>query len=312
MMPFSTISGESCGWEDALFTVTSASCVTGLVVQDTAEYWSPFGQVIILLCIQIGGLGVMMTTAALLLTTRRKITVSERMLIGQSISIDEISGVVRLARGVLIGTMAIEGVGAVILTLRFSRQFPFWDSLWKGIFHSVSAFCNAGFDLMGNNYEGLSSYVGDFTVSMTIAFLIIIGGLGFYVWNDVRAYKTKKKLSIHTKIVLFTTAALLVFGTIGFMVLEWNNPATIGNEGFGSKLIASFFQSTTTRTAGFDQMIQANMTPGSQALSCLLMFVGGSPGSTAGGIKTTTLIVILFTAISAMRGKSSTVVLQRT
>lgn len=313
-MPFATRSGQSAGLMTALFTATSASCVTGLVVEDTYLFWSPAGQAIILSLVQIGGLGFMMVAAGFSFVVRRRITLRERLLLGKSLNVDDMAGIVRLAKGILLGTFAIEGMGAVILSIRFARDFGLRGGIVKGVWTSVSAFCNAGFDLMGETgaYTSLAGYLGDPAVTLTVALLIILGGLGFYVWNDVVNCPQNGRYRLHTHLVLFTTVVLLLAGTIGFLVFEWNNPQTIGGKGVFSRVLASFFQSASLRTAGFDQMGQGGLTSASQALSVILMFVGGSPGSTAGGIKTTTLAVLILTAIAPYRGKDRADVFGRT
>ncbi len=317
MLPTATASGQSAGFLTALFTTTSASCVTGLVVQDTLTFWSGSGQLTILILIQIGGLGVMLSVATVMLALGRRITVKERLLISQSISMSEVSGIVRLAKQIIFGVVIFEGIGALLLTAAFvGGGTPFWQALWKGIFHSISAFCNAGFDLMGDfaSFTGMRSNVA---ITLTLSALIILGGLGFYVWNDLWKNATLSKserhtLSIHTKVVLWTTALLIIGGTIGFMALEWNNPQTIGNDGTATKIMSSFFQSVTTRTAGFNQLDQASLTSGGNLLTQALMFIGGSPGSTAGGIKTTTFMILCTSVWAILRGKAGAVIGGRT
>ncbi len=315
MLPAATLSGQSAGFERAIFTATSASCVTGLVIEDTLTYWSGFGKTVILVLIQIGGLGVMMIAGFLFLLLGRRIGVRERMLIGRSISVDDLSGVVRLLRHVLLWTLLIEGVGALLLTIRFAPQFGFVTGLKKGIFHAVSAFCNAGFDLMGD-FASLSAYHGDWLVTLVISALVIVGGLGFYVWGDlfrcIRNRDRHNKLRTHTKLVLHTTLWLLLGGTAFILLAEWNNPATIGTLSGSDKVLSAFFQSVTCRTAGFEQVAQAAFTPAGRLFSQILMFIGGSPGSTAGGIKTTTIVIILLAARAALRGNQHTVLYRRT
>lgn len=307
MLPFATRSGESANPVTALFTATSATCVTGLIIEDTYVFWSPFGQAVILLLIQIGGLGFMMVAAGISIILGRRITMRERLLIGKSMNVDDLAGIVRLAKGVIIGTFSFEAAGALILAVRFSKDFGWRGGIIKGIWHSVSAFCNAGFDLMGQiePFSGMAFYMRDPAVTLTICLLIIVGGLGFYVWSDIVTNPPNGKLKLHTKLVLVTTGVLLTVGTLAFFSFEYSNPATIGNESVGVKLMAAFFQSTTVRTAGFSQMAQDALTAPSRAMSDILMFIGGSPGSTAGGIKTTTLAVLTLTAIAPFRRKNS-------
>lgn len=305
-MPFATRSGQSAGVVTALFTATSATCVTGLIVEDTYLFWGPFGQAVILTLIQVGGLGFMMVAAGFSFVLRRRITMRERLLLGQSLNVEEMAGIVRLARGILAGTFAIETMGALILSIRFIRDFGLRGGIIKGVWTSVSAFCNAGFDLMGETgaYVSMGGYLGDPAVTLTISLLIILGGLGFYVWSDLVTCPKNGRFRLHTNLVLVTTGILLLVGMLGFLVLEWNNPQTLGEKGFFDRIMAAVFQSATVRTAGFDQLGQAALTSASQALSIVLMFIGGSPGSTAGGIKTTTLAVLVLTAFAPYRGRN--------
>ena len=311
MLPFATRSGESAGAVTALFTATSATCVTGLVVEDTYLFWSPFGQAVILCLIQTGGLGFMTIAIALSLLLRRKISLRERRLVGTSLNMDGLSGMVRLVKRVLCGTLLFEGMGALILSVRFARDYGILGGIGRGIFHSVSAFCNAGFDILGDQgaYISLGGYTGDFVVTVTISLLIILGGLGFFVWSDIYSARDNKgRLHTQSKIVLRSTALLLLLGTVFFFIAEYENPQTMGNQGFFGRLLSAFFQSTTTRTAGFAQLNQAYLTGASKAMSVALMFVGGSPGSTAGGVKTVTLAVLLMAALSSLRGTYQTTV----
>lgn len=313
-MPFATRSGQSAGLMTALFTSTSATCVTGLVVEDTWLFWSPAGQAVILALIQAGGLGFMMVAAGFSFLVGRRITIRERLLIGKSLNVDDLSGIVRLARGILLGTFAVEGIGAVLLSIRFARDFGLRGGIVRGVWTSVSAFCNAGFDLMGSQgaYSSLSAYLGDPAVTLTVSLLICIGGLGFYVWADIVRRPPNGRLRLHTHLVLATTAILLVVGAAGFCLLEWNNPQTLAGENPFSRVMAGLFQSASVRTAGFDQMGQGSLTAASRALTVILMFIGGSPGSTAGGVKTTTIAVLILTAVAPFRGKSRASVFGRT
>ena len=307
MLPISSQAGEATNPLTALFTATSATCVTGLVLVDTGTYWSNFGHWVILLMIQIGGMGFMLFLTTFSILVGRRITIRERLLISKSISLDNMSGIVKLAKRIIGYTLLLEGFGAVILAVRFMRDFPFWSAVKKGIFHSVSAFCNAGFDLLGEveQFSSLTHYNGDFSVTFTISFLIILGGLGFYVWDDVLSNRIGNKLNLHSKIVLTTTAIIIVTGTVFFLFTEWNNPLTLANEPVTTKAMSSFFQSVTCRTAGFNQISQAGMTPASKAFSIVLMFIGGSPGSTAGGVKTVTLAILVLGAIATLKGRST-------
>lgn len=307
-LPAASRSGEPTAFIDALFTATSATCVTGLVTVGTATHWSGFGQVVILLLIQIGGLGFMTLASVASFLLRRTITLRERLVMSTGLGLSENAGIVRLTRRVLLGTFAFEAAGAVLLSCRFVPQFGLGRGIRMGIFHSVSAFCNAGFDLLGtpdNPFSSLVGYVDDPLVNLTIMALIVIGGLGFFVWGDIWDKRCLPRLSLHTKLVLVTTALLLVGGCVLTLVFEWNNPATLGPLSAGEKVLASAFQSVTLRTAGFNTIDQAALEGPTQALSCLLMMIGGSPGSTAGGIKTVSAAVLVLSAVSALRGRTS-------
>lgn len=304
-LPVSTKTEGSCGFVNALFTATSATCVTGLVVGDTWQYWTNFGQVVILVMIQIGGLGFMTLATVFSFLLHRKIGLHERLIIVQSLNLNDINGVVRLVRHVLIGTAAFEGAGAVVLTCRFVPRFGFAEGLWRGVFHSISAFCNAGFDIMGKAApnSSLALYAEDAVVNIVLMVLIVVGGLGFFVWEDIARARSWKRLRVHSRIVIVTSAVLIVGGAAAFALMEWTNPATIGDMPTGSKLLCSAFQSVTTRTAGFAAIDQAGLTGGSKLMTMLLMFIGGSPGSTAGGVKTVTVAVLLMSAMRTLRGR---------
>ncbi|MBQ7036984.1 MAG: Trk family potassium uptake protein [Clostridia bacterium] len=302
--------GDRISTLDTMFTATSATCVTGLITTDTATHWSFFGEVVILILIQIGGLGFMTILTLLSFMTRRKITLKERMILSESLSGAELGGIVKLIRRVLLGTVFFELLGASLLAFVFIPDFGVGKGIWKSIFISVSAFCNAGFDVMGDTYgafSGLEPYVHNVTVNLTVCFLIIMGGIGFLVWGRPR----QKYMPLHTKIVLLVTGLLLAGGTVLFYVFEYNNPATIGSFSFGEKVLASFFQSVTTRTAGFNTIPNAELSIPSKLISMLLMFIGGSPGSTAGGIKTVTFAIVLWGAFSSIRGQGDVAIFRR-
>jgi trk system potassium uptake protein TrkH len=303
-LPISSRDGHSIGFINALFTATSAVCVTGLVLVDTYTHWTIFGQVIILLLIQVGGLGFMALATLFSLALGRKISFKERLLIAESLNQNSPQGMVKLIKDILLGTLIFEGLGAIILSIRFIGQFGIRNGIYKGIFHSVSAFCNAGFDLMGEygQFSSLTSYVEDPVVNLTIILLIIIGGLGFAVWEDVYKTRNFSELRLHTKLVLVVTAILLISGFIFFLALEYSNAKTLQPLGFKGKILASIFQSVTPRTAGFNTLSLPDLTNASKLITMALMFIGGSPGSTAGGIKTATAGVLLFTVISVLRG----------
>ncbi len=303
-------------WTDpltALFTATSATCVTGLVLVDTAQYWNGFGQLVILLLIQVGGLGFMTMATLFSLLTRRTITLRERMVLSTGLNLSDPAGIVRLTRRVLLGTLAFEGAGAVILACRFSLDFGILEGVKLGIFHSISAFCNAGFDLLGRNqaFVSMSGYVDDPVVNLTLIALIVIGGLGFFVWSDVYEKKKFQRFGLHTKLTLTMTAALLLGGWVLTMWFEWTNPGTLGGLSTPGKVLASAFQSATLRTAGFSGIDQGALTGPSQGLAVVMMLIGGSPGSTAGGLKTVTVAVLLLTAWTAVCGRSEVIAFER-
>ncbi|MDF2839800.1 MAG: potassium uptake protein TrkH family [Clostridia bacterium] len=300
-LPISSRSNLSPGLVNAFFTATSATCVTGLVVFDTYTQWSVFGQVVILLLIQVGGLGFMTTITMFSFVLRRKIGLKERGLLRESVNTMYIGGIVRLTQKILIGTLLFEGIGAIILAIRFVPRMGLATGIYNGIFHSVSAFCNAGFDLMGRygKYSSLTSFSGDVFVNLTIIILIIIGGIGFFVWDDIVKNKHRfRKYQLHTKIVLTMTAILVALGSIGFYIFE--NANLLSDMGVSEKVIASIFAAVTPRTAGFNTIDTSALTPASKLLTLVLMFIGGSPGSTAGGIKTTTLAVLLISLWSSL------------
>lgn len=313
-LPVASRSGESCGFLDALFTATSATCVTGLTRFDTWSQFSGFGQVVVICLIQVGGLGFMSIATMVVFLLRRKVGLKQRMVMAQALSVSDMDGVVRLQKWVLVGSFSIEALGALILTLRFLPQYGFGTALKWGVFHSISAFCNAGFDIFGEISPGSSlvMFQSDPLVLLTLSALVIIGGLGFLVWQDVVLNRRFKKLTVYTRLVLLATAILLLAGMAAVALTEWNNPETLGSMSTGDKLLNSFFQSVTLRTAGFVSFDQAAMTDGSKAMCVLLMLVGGSSGSTAGGIKTVTVVVLILFLISRARGKSSVNVFKRT
>ena len=312
MLPIAS-RGEPAGFLDALFTSTSATCVTGLVVRDTFTDWTVFGQLVILALIQLGGLGFMTIACLFFFALRRRIGLRQRMVLAQALGSDTYSGIVSLVRNILRGTAAVEGVGALILFFRFLPEFGFGRALWYGVFHSVSAFCNAGFDVLADVDAGgsLCRYVTDPVVNFTIMALIVIGGLGFAVWGDIRHHRRFSRLSVYSRLVVIITTVLIFGGAGVFAALEWNNPNTIGDLTVPQKLMAALFQSVTLRTAGFATFDQNALSDVSKAASDLLMLVGGSSGSTAGGVKTATVGVILLSAWSTARGRTSVHVMKR-
>lgn len=314
MLPFSSRSGISCGFVPALFTATSATCVTGLSLFDTYTQWSGFGQIIILVLIQLGGLGFMSIASLLIFMLGRRVGLKERMVIAQALSVNDLDAAVRLQKTVLVGSFAIEAVGAVVLMLRFLPQVGFPQALKWGVFHSVSAFCNAGFDIFGAVEPGSSliTFQSDPVVLLTISALIIIGGLGFLVWQEMISCRMWKRCSVYAKLVMIATATLLAGGTVAFLALEWNNPQTLGPMTWWDKLLNGFFQSVTTRTAGFASFDQAGLSDGGKGISMMLMLIGGSSGSTAGGVKTVTAMVLMLFLWSRLRGKNTVTVFRRT
>ncbi len=313
-LPAASQSGESSGFLPALFTATSATCVTGLTFFDTWSRWSGFGQTVIICLIQIGGLGFMSVATMIVFLLRRKVGLKQRMVMAQALSMSDMDGVVRLQKWVLVGSFSIEAIGAVILTARFLPVYGFSTALKWGVFHSISAFCNAGFDIFGELSPGTSlvPFQSDPVVILTLGALVVIGGLGFLVWQDVVLNRRFKKLTVYTRLVLLTTGALLVLGTGLFALTEWNNPETIGNLSTGDKLLNSFFQSVTVRTAGFFSFDQGALTEAGKGVTIFLMLIGGSSGSTAGGVKTVTMVVLVLFLWARARGKSEVCVFKRT
>lgn len=312
MLPCSARSYEWTRPVVAFFTAVSASCVTGLVLVDTVSHWSPFGQVVILLLIQIGGLGFMTIATLFTRLLRHKLSLRRRAVLAESINASQIGRITDISRTILVGTAVVELTGAALLSIRFIPQFGLSRGIWYAVFHSVSAFCNAGFDLMGlrSPYSSFTAYSGDALVILTLSALILIGGIGFLVWDDVITHKRNvKKYSLHTKLTLCVTAILTVGGAILFYVFE----AGKMNRGLpvGDQILISLFSSVTPRTAGFNSVDTAALSPASKLLTIILMFIGGSSGSTAGGIKTTTTAVIIISLISSIRGRKCVSVLHR-
>lgn len=313
-LPAASRSGVSCGFRPALFTATSATCVTGLVMYDTGSQWSTFGQVVIITLIEIGGLGFMSAASAVIFLFRRKVGMRQRMLMAQAISVDDMQSVVKVQKWVILGSLSVQACGALVLFLRFLPEFGFGRALAWGVFHAISAFCNAGFDIWGSVLEpGQSAAVfnHDPVVLITLMALIFVAGLGFLVWEEVVRVKRFKNFSVYTKLVLIASAALLILGAVLTLLLEWNNPDTLGNMPWGQKILNSFFQSVTLRTAGFASFDQAGLTEGGKAVSILFMLVGGSSGSTAGGAKTVTIMVLLLFIGTRLRGRTTVTVFKR-
>ena len=299
-LPFATRSGK-VDFLTSFFTATSATCVTGLIIEDTFVHWSYFGQAVILILIQIGGLGFITIISLFTVVSRKRASLSQRKLALQSAGGVSLGGVRSLLKTILIGTFAVEFIGAFILCFAFVPQYGWGLGIWEAVFTSISAFCNAGFAITDaiTGYTSLMPFIGNPLVIITVVLLIIIGGIGFFVWGDVaRNGIHLKKYSLHSKLVLTTTGALILGGWVLFAIFEWNNPATIGNQSVGTKILASLFLSVTPRTAGFNTIDYASMTSAGSALTMVFMFIGGSPGSTAGGIKTVTLAVFFLSFIA--------------
>lgn len=313
-LPISSADGKVVSYVDALFTATTATCVTGLVTVPTVSTWSIFGQVIILLLIQIGGLGVITIAASIMMMLGKRIGIGNRILIQDSFNLNSLSGIVKFIKKVIIGTLIIEGIGTLLYMTVFVPDFGI-KGIWISVFNSVSAFCNAGIDIISEN--SLCDYALNPVINLTTSFLIISGGIGFVVWWDViEIIKNKKRrhlrfLSLHSKIAISATAVLIVVGTILFFIFEYNNPLTMQSYSLIEKVEASFFQSVTTRTAGFATIPQENFTNASSIVSLLLMFIGGSPVGTAGGIKTVTFVILLATAASVIKNKRTIDVFNR-
>lgn len=314
MLPVSSRSGQSAGVLPSLFTATSATCVTGLVLFDTWTQWSNFGQAVILLLIEVGGLGFMSVASLVVFALRRKIGLKQRMVMAQALSVDDMASVVKLQKWVIIGSLCIQFCGALVLFLRFLPQYGVQRAAWWGIFHAVSSFCNAGFDVVGSVAPGANMMVfqHDPVVLITLMLLVVIGGLGFFVWEEVVRLHCFRKFSVYTKLVLITTGVLLLSGAAAVCAVEWNNPGTLGNLPLQDKLINSMFQSVTLRTAGFSSIDQAQLTDAGKGISMLLMLIGGSSGSTAGGLKTVTFVVLLLFIWNRARGRQSVCVFKRT
>ena len=303
MLPFSSKSGQTTPFLDSLFTATSASCVTGLVTLDTFTHWSLFGQCVILVMIQLGGLGFMTIATFFVLLVNRRLGLRGREILSESISSFQLGGILGLAKKIVIITAALEFTGAALLMIRFCPQFGFWRGLYISLFHSVSAFCNAGFDLLGRfgQYGSFVPYYNDLLVNAVLIALIVIGGLGFLVWDDVMNHGFRlRKYRLHSKVVLTATAILLFGGALILFFTEANDACA--GMSFCERVLTALFGSTTARTAGFNTIDIAKMSDGGKLTTIILMFIGGSPGSTAGGIKTTTVFTLLIYTFSYIRG----------
>lgn len=315
MLPVSAASGEMTNFIDSLFTATTSVCVTGLVTVPTYAHWSVLGQVVIALLVQVGGLGVITFTMLFLMALGKRIGLKQRLLIQDAYNLDTIQGMVILIKKILKGTLIVEGAGALLYMTVFIPEFG-WIGIWKSVFNAISAFCNAGMDVLGP--DSLAPYVANPIVNITTMLLIILGGIGFPVWwsvLDMLCRRRRKRrtlfsgahhLPLHTKMVLFMTLSLIAGGALLIFLLEYNNPETLGNLPWWQKIQAALFQSVTTRTAGFLTISQAGLRKATAMICCLLMFIGGSPSGTAGGVKTTTVAILVLTVISIIKGRNDT------
>ena len=309
-LPVASATGKPVPWFDTLFTATSAVCVTGLVVRDTGTTYSAFGHVVLLILIQIGGLGFMTFATMLFRIIGRSISMRDRMIMQDSLNEDDMGGIVSLISWVARSAFTVELVGAALLSIRLIPQFGVGKGLFFSLFHSVSAFCNAGFDLFGGG-RSLTGYTGDVLVNLTAVGLVVIGGLGFGALHDILHRRSFRRLRLHTKLVLVSYFALLFGGMLIVLALEWNNPATLGPLSLKDKLLAALFQSVTLRTAGFNTIDQAALRDATKLIGGFMMLIGAAPASTGGGIKVTTLAILILTVRMVARGESSIVVFER-
>lgn len=307
MLPFAHEASTPPRFIDALFTATSATCVTGLVVVDTGTYWTTAGQIVILALIQLGGLGFMTMATLFAIFLKRKISLRERLVLQEAFNQSSIEGIIRLVRKVVLYALVIEGAGAALFAIRFMYDMPVGEAIYKGVFHGISFFNNAGFDIMGD-YRSLTEYVGDPLVNIVTMLLIVFGGLGFVVLADLVEWsRLRRKLSLHSKIVLVMSGALIFGGAAIILAFEFTNGATMKGLGFGEKLLAAFTQSVSPRTAGVNSLDIAGLRQATQFFIVILMFIGASPGSTGGGIKTTTFTALLGAVVAMIRGKEDVV-----
>lgn len=313
MMPFSTESGEPLSPVDALFTSTSAACVTGLVVKDTATTFSTFGEVVILILIQIGGLGFMAFTTLIAVLLGKRISVKERLILREALNQLNLEGIVRLVLYVFLITAVIEGIGSFLLALRWVPEWGWEKGIYYSIFHAISAFNNAGFDLFGGErkFGSLTLYVTDPLVNLVVIVLSILGALGFVVLLELVQYRRTRRFSLHSKLVLAVTLLMVLIGTALFLLIEWANPRTIGSLSVPGKVLAGLFQMGASRTSGFHTVDAASLYPSTQFLLILLIVVGGAPNSTAGGIKMTTFAVIVLAVWTMIRGRDDVVAFHR-
>lgn len=311
LLPFMSRNGRSAGLFCSLFTATSATCVTGFTLRETLAQWTFGGQLVLLLLIQIGGLGFMVVYSLLLTLFHRELLLSQRMVLASALGLNNLGGVVRLLRHALVLTGICEAAGTVLLAVRFVPMFGVWDGLWRSLFHSVSAFCNGGFDLFSGG-GSLTVFSDDPYVLGIHMTLTVIGGLGFFVWEDVWQSRCWKKLSLYSKLALGATLGFILGGSLYFLLAEWSNPGTLGRLSPGYKVLDAIFQSVNLRTAGFVVFPQGNLTEPAKVMCLLLMLVGGCSGSTACGIKTVTAVVLAAALVSGLRGREDTVLFGRT
>lgn len=310
-LPIAANDDAGLNWLDALFTATSAVCVTGLVVVDTGTYFTHFGQLVILGLIQLGGLGLMTFYTMFVILLRTKISLTSRLWLSDALNQGQIGGIVRLTRNIVVFTFLFEGIGALLLSLRFIPQYGLAQGLYFGIFHSISAFCNAGFDLLGD-FRSFTGYTGDILLNFILMSLIIVGGLGFTVIYDLYSNFGKGKLSLHTRLVLFITTVLIILGTLAVFLFEFSNPETLGFLTYRERILAALFQSVTPRTAGFNTIDTGELRSATAFFIIFLMFIGASPGSTGGGIKTTTFGALFLTVRCVIKGCTRVEVRERT
>ena len=308
-LPVATHSGQ-LPFLDALFTATSAVCVTGLVVVDTGTYFTRFGQTVIMILIQVGGLGIMTAATIVFILLGKKITLRERLVIKEAMNQISLEGLVRLVQIVILLTLAVEAVGALILSTRFIPEYGLWTGLYYSVFHAVSAFCNAGFDLIGG-FRSLTPFARDPVILLTIPALFILGGLGFTVVMELHQKRRLRRLTLHTKMVIIISFLLLTLGTVIIFLMEFNNPATLGQFGFFGKVLNAFFTAATTRTAGFNSVPTDGLMQPTLFFMLGLMFIGASPASTGGGIKTTTYGALMVAVISSIRGSEDAVLFHK-
>lgn len=309
-LPISASDGKSTPFIDSLFTATSATCVTGLVTVDTGTHWSLFGQIVIILLIQTGGLGFMTFATFFVVMLGKRVSLKERLIMQEAYNAFSLQGIVKLMLAVLGITLTIEGIGGILLSTQFIKDYGWAKGIYYGFWHSISAFCNAGFDLIGE-FKSITGYAENPVVILTIGGLIVLGGLGFAVISEVIHTRNLRRLSLHSKVVLLVTALLILGGAVLFFVFEYSNPGTMEPQSFKGKVLSSIFASITPRTAGYNSISTADMTMEGKFLTVILMFIGASPGSTGGGIKTTTATLIFMTVMTVIKGRDDVEIFKR-